>query len=206
MTVNHVEVLVEEPSMQAAMQRLLPRLLGETTFKVYAFRCKQDLLKRLPERLWGYSKWLPSDWRILVIVDRDNDNCLELKEKMETVASDASLVTKTQADDSISYHVVNRVAVEELEAWYFGDWQAVRRAYPRVSESVPRRARYRKPDEIKGETWEAFERLLKRSGYFRNGLRKIEAARKVAKHWNPEANKSHSFQVLRKTLCDMASA
>jgi hypothetical protein len=25
--------------------------------------------------------------------------------------------------------VVNRLAIEELEAWYFGDWEAVRAAY-----------------------------------------------------------------------------
>ncbi len=32
------------------------------------------------------------------------------------------------------------------------------------------------PDAIPGGTWEAFERVLQRSGYFQTGLRKLEAA------------------------------
>ena len=36
MSVAHVEVLVEEPSAEAALRILLPRMLGEATFQVYA--------------------------------------------------------------------------------------------------------------------------------------------------------------------------
>ena len=60
----------------------------------------------------------------------------------------------------------NRIVMEELEAWNFGDWEAVRAAYPRVSKGVPRQVGYRDPDAIAGRTWEAFERIMKRSGYF----------------------------------------
>ena len=58
------------------------------------------------------------------------------------------------------WQVVNRVAVEELEAWYFGDWEAVRAAYPRVSANTPQRQGLRDPDGIAGGTWEAFERVM----------------------------------------------
>jgi hypothetical protein len=34
----------------------------------------------------------------------------------------------------------------------------------------------RVPDDIKGGTWEAFQHVLQSSGYFTDGLRKIEAA------------------------------
>ena len=98
------------------------------------------------------------------------------------------------------------MAIEELEAWYFGDWSAVRRAYPRVSAKVPRQAKYRFPDAIKGGTWEAFERILKRAGYFRTGLRKIEAARAVAEHMDPERNSSPSFCSLKSALAQVAQA
>jgi hypothetical protein len=99
--------------------------------------------------------------------------------------------------------VVNRLAIEELEAWYFGDWDAVKAAYPRVSNAVADRAKYRDPDAIAGGTWEAFERILRSAGYFRTGLRKIEAARAVAKHWQPHANRSRSFRALSHVLQEM---
>lgn len=202
MAVSHVELLVEEPSMEAALRVLLPCLLGGTSFEVYRHQCKDDLLEKLPKRLRGYSAWLPADWRIVVLVDRDEENCHRLKQRLEKIASDAGLRTRTAVGRG-DYQVVNRLAIEELEAWYFGDWNAVKAAYPRVSDAVPRQASHRDPDAIRGGTWEAFERVLQRAGYFRSGLRKIEAARAVAEHWNPDVNRSHSFIIFRDIVREM---
>jgi hypothetical protein len=203
MSVEHLEVLVEEPSMEAALRLMLPRLLGETTFAIYTHQCKQDLLQRLPERLRGYSAWLPEGRRILVVVDRDNDDCYQLKALLEAMAVAAGLTTRSA--DLTNFQVVNRLAIEELEAWYFGDWEAVRAAYPRVPATIPRQARYRDPDAIAGGTWEAFESVVRRAGYFAGGLRKIEAAREIAAHMDPERNRSRSFQVLRDVLVEMGA-
>ena len=101
------------------------------------------------------------------------------------------------------YSLINRLAIEELEAWYFGDWDAVKSAYPRGSAKIPQQAKYREPDAIAGGTWETFERILKKAGYFKTGLRKIEAARTVASYMNPARNRSPSFQVLRKALLEI---
>ncbi len=79
-----------------------------------------------------------------MIVDRDDDDCEALKRKMESFAIEAELATRIRRKNG-QYFVVNRIAVEEREAWYFGDW-------------------------------EAFERLLKKVGYYKTGLRKVEAA------------------------------
>ena len=81
----------------------------------------------------------------------------------------------------------------------------MREAYPRVPLTIPQKARYRDTDAIRGGTWEAFERILQRAGYFRNGLRKIEAARTIAEYWNPETNSSRSVQVFRNVLLEMAA-
>lgn len=96
--------------------------------------------------------------------------------------------------------MVNRVATEELEAWYFGDWEAVLRVYPRVSKAIPIKESFRNPDAIAGGTWEAFERILQRAGYFKNGLRKTEAARALGQWANPNHNRSHGFQVFLRAL------
>jgi len=100
---------------------------------------------------------------------------------------------------------VNRMAIEELEAWFFGDWEAVRAAYPGVDENVPKKSKYRDPDAISGGTWEALERILRRAGHFQTGLRKIEAARAIAQHMNPAENRSQSFCAFRDALSEMTS-
>ncbi len=204
MGVDHLEIMVEELSMEAFLRILLPRMLGDVSFEVYPHQGKPDLLARLPERLRGYSRWLPSTWRIIVVVDRDNDECHDLKASLECAARGAGLTTRSRAKGR-PYAVVNRVAIEELEAWYFGDWPAVRQAYPRVPEGIPGKAKYRDPDSISGGTWEAFERVLQQAGYFKGGLRKIEAARTIARHVDPERNSSRSFRALCSALRDVSS-
>lgn len=205
MSVEHVELLVEEPSMEAALRLLLPRMLGELPFEIYPHQCKEELLARLPERLRGYASWLPETWRIVIVVDRDDDDCKELKAQLENMAASAGLVTRTKARGN-QYALVSRLAIEELEAWYFGDWEAVRAAYPRVPATIPSQAKYRAPDAIKGGTWEAFERVLQRAGYYSSGLRKIEAARAVAANMVPSRNTSPSFRALHGALQEFSRA
>lgn len=187
-------VFVEEYSMEAALEQLLPKWLGDVEFQIIRFQCKDDLLKHAPARLKGYAAWLPEHWRILVLVDRDDDDCGQLKVRLERMAADAGLLTKTNAAQGQGFQVVNRIAIEELEAWYFGDWAAVQAAYPRASASVPRKAGFRDPDAIAGGTWEVIERVLKKAGYFSSGLRKLELARSVAGHMDIQRNRSRSFQ------------
>lgn len=204
MSVEHVEVLVEERSMAEALKLLLPKLLGATTWDIHEHSSKQDLLKKLPNRLLGYSKWIPDTWRIVVVVDRDDDDCEALKDELEKIALEAGLRTRSQPGPS-GYAVVNRIAIEELEAWFFGDWTAVLAAYPKVDPNIPAQAGYRAPDDIKGGTWEAFERVLQKVGYFATGLRKVEAARTVAEHMDPARNSSPSFRALRAALRPFAT-
>ena len=202
MKAKHLEILVEEPSMEAFLRALLPRLLGDkASFEIYPFQCKDDLLDKLPARLQGYERWLPETWRIVVVVDRDDEDCTTLKQKMESMAVHAGLRSRT-AGAANTWQLVNRIAIEELEAWYFGDWEAVRQIYPRLSETVPQKEGFRDPDAISGGTWEAFERLLQRAGYFKNGLRKTEAARALGQRVDPQRNCSRSFRVFRDAILE----
>ncbi|MCK6564970.1 MAG: DUF4276 family protein, partial [Dehalococcoidia bacterium] len=79
-------------------------------------------------------------------------------------------------------------------------------AYPKVDGNIPQQAKYRSADAIQGGTWEAFERVLKKAGYFQTGLRKIEAARAVATHMDPERNASPSFRTLRSALLEITQS
>ena len=191
--------------MEAFLRTVLPRMLPDgPTFEIRAFGGKTDLLGKLDQRLRAYRQWLPADWRLVVMVDRDNDDCHELKAQLEASATNAGLRTRSQTGTS-AWQLVNRVVIEELEAWYFGDWDAVRAAYPRVNPGVPRRSGYRDPDDIGGGTWEAFERILKRHGYFTTGLRKIEAAQTIAAHIAVDQNRSRSFARFRDAIAEAAA-
>ena len=147
----HLELLVEEESAKAALEVLIPRIVGpDHSFDIHPFRGKQDLLEKLPSRLRAYSKWIPDDWRIVVLIDEDRQDCVALKQTLVDHAARVGLARRTLC----------RIAVEELEAWFLGDSQAITQTFPRVSARYTRWKRFRNSDAVAGGTWEALEWLL----------------------------------------------
>jgi Domain of unknown function (DUF4276) len=194
----HIEFLLEEASAEIVLTEIVPKIVGENiTLRFHDFRGKQNLIQKLPIRLKGYQNLLQSnpDWRIVVLVDRDKQDCHILKEQLEKIAHDAGLTTHSNSEN---FQVLNRIAIEELEAWFFGDVEAIRSAYPKVSENLNENRNYRNPDEVKGGTCEALERVLAAKGYYGKGyMPKTEVARNISKYLNVEQNSSESFQVFR---------
>lgn len=188
--------------MEAFLRALLPRLLPQDrSFEVHAFQGKADLLGKLEQRLRGYAAWLPPDWRIAVVVDRDDEDCRKLKARLEDMAQRAQLRTRSRARHP-RWQLVNRIAIEELEAWYFGDWAAVCAAYPGLPANLSKRQGYRDPDAIGGGTWEAFERVLQRHGYFKGRLPKIAVARTLGAVLDPSRCASRSFADFRDAILE----
>ena len=198
----HIEFLLEEPSTEAVLDKILPRILSDdVSFYFHVFEGKDDLLSKLSDRLRGYRQWIPDDWRIVVLIDEDRRDCRELKKKLEKTAHETRFVTKSSASPNGYFQVVNRLAIEELEAWFFGDVEALHAAYPRVSINLQYQARYRDPDAIPGGTYEALERLLvDRNYYSTDNLSKTEVAQNIAPHMEPSRNRSKSFQVFLEGL------
>lgn len=239
----HIVFFVEDLSAEAALNNLVPKIIPglvlENDFKVISFQCKQDLQKNIGSRLKAYRRRIAEDWRIVVLIDKDLDDCLILKQELEQIASDSGFTTRTMArgdccvsaknrhnfqktidrsklrsrhDQNIAastktgkkFQILNRIAVEELESWFFGDIQALTNAFPGVPSTLPAKSRYRDPDSIKGGTWEAMERELQKAGYFQGGLAKVKAARAISEKMDPERNVSQSFKVFRDGLRDLA--
>ena len=139
----HIEFLVEELSAEAVLQEIVPKIVPHVTFKVHTHQGKQDLLRKLPSRLKAYRRWLPSDSRIVVLLDADTpEKCKELKARVEAMVHDAQFSTPSSRGAGEPVEVLVRLAVEELEAWFFGDTVALRTAYPRVPASLGKKARY----------------------------------------------------------------
>jgi hypothetical protein len=203
----HIEFLLEEPSAEALLRGILPKLLPvDTSFAMAVFQGKIDLLAKLGSRLRGYRKWIPADWRIAVLLDEDREDCFALKAKMEAAARTAGFPTKSRPGKSGGFSVLNRISVEEIEAWIFGDVPALRSACPKASPFLARRAAFRDPDAIAGGTWEALERELQRAGCYGAGLPKIEVARTVAPCMDPARNTSRSFQCFTSGLAALQTS
>lgn len=107
--------------------------------------------------------------------------------------ADAGFMTKASAGLGGGFRVCTRVAIEELEAWFLGDQEAVLASYPGV-RPYRDKAAYRNPDAVTGGTWEALERLLQRAGHYQASLAKVDCAVKVAAHFVPSRNRSGSFR------------
>lgn len=200
----HIEFLVEELSAEEAIRNFVPKIIGPShTIDVHHYQGKTDLMQKLPLRLEGYRRWLPQDWRIVVLIDEDRQDCKAQKHRLESMARQARFFTKTAPGPRNEFTVLNRIAVEELEAWFLGDVEALVAAYPRTPRSLASKARYHDPDNISGGTWEALEQVMKKAGYYPSGLPKVETARNVSMHMEPTRNRSRSFQVFRDGLIDL---
>ena len=168
--------LLEEPSAKEALDRLLPRLLPENV----SFRCiphegKQDLEKSIPVKLRCWT--VPDTW-FVVIRDKDQDDCVGLKQKLQTLC-----------EDNGRPETLVRIAVHELESWFLGDLAAVAKAYN--SPSLGKRQngkKYRNPDAL-ANAQEELKKLVK-------GYQKMAGARAIAPHLSLEHNTSTSFQQL----------
>lgn len=200
----HIEFLVEDFSTQEALKNILPKIFDQDTlYQIRSFQGKTDLISKLPSRLKGYKNWISDDYRIVILVDRDDEDCLLLKRKLEKIAIDVGLITKCSIRSNQSFQVLTRLAIEELEAWFFGDIPAITQAYPKVCLNIASQAKYRDPDAIKGGTWEALQRVLKTAGYHQGGLEKVKAAREISIHMNPQQNRSKSFQIFYSGLLNI---
>lgn len=187
-----LEVLVEEPSAEEALKALLPRIVPGVAFQIVPFNGKTDLLRKLPVRLRDYAYyWAETGLRIIVLLDRDNDDCAELKRRLVEIAHDAGLPGEA---------TLFRIVIEELEAWFLGDVPALHAAYPKVPPSLGSQTKFRDPENVPGGAWEGLEHVLQKHGYHRKGLQKVRAASEIAPHMDIENNRSQSFQVFRDGL------
>ncbi len=193
MTVTRLVLLVEEESMRVALEALLPAVVRGVPHEVIVFQGKADLLRKLPSRLAGLRHEVPYGVRIAILLDRDDDDCRELVEKLRAAVQGAGLAVDRAGPRRGD--VLCRVACEELEAWFLGDVAALCAAYPSVPPTLADRALFRDPDAVPGGTWERLERVLQDAGYYRDRFPKTKVAAEVARDMRVDRNRSHSFQV-----------
>lgn len=201
-TVTRLVVLVEDPSMGVLMSGLLPRWLPQVPVEVIEFQGVHDFMRNVPRRLAGLRYEVDSGTRIALIRDRDDEDCHALIESMRTMALAAGLTVDRAGEDR--GHVLCRLACEELEAWFFGDVNALTACFPRVPSTLAERAAFRDPDDVRGGTWEQLHHVLQQAGHSKGRFSKREVALQMAQRMSVEHNRSRSFQVTMQGLRRLA--
>jgi hypothetical protein len=208
----HIEILVEDASGEKLLERVLSKLLGEQgdphTWRVHSYKgigrvpknlnagadpAKRILLDQLPRILRGYGN-TPGIDAVVVVLDSDRRNCVDFLAELKALAAGCNPAPNTMF----------RLAIEEVEAWYLGDRQALQAAYPRAKADVL--ARYVQDGVC--DTWELLadavhpggSAAIKKAGWPLPGQIKCEWAEKIGPLLEPDRNVSPSFGKLRDGL------
>ena len=209
----HIEILVEDSSGEALLKEILPKLINRNsdghTCRVHSYKgigrlprdlnAKNDpaqriLLDQLPRILKVYGR-TPGIDAVVVFLDSDKKNCIDFLTELNNL----SAICHPEPNK-----IVFRLAIEEVEAWYFGDRTALTQAYPRAKKTI---LDDYTQDRVCG-TWEILADAIypggslavKRTGWPLPGQLKHEWAQKIAPLLDPDRNMSSSFKKLRDGL------
>lgn len=214
----HIEILVEDSSGEKLLACLLPQLVGEYgaphTWRLHAYRgigripkglkgtadpAKRILLDQLPRLLRGYGK-TPGIDAVVVVLDTDKRDRTDFLAELKAVADACDPLPTT----------LFRLAIEEVEAWYLGDRDALLAAYPRAKQEVLDRY----VQDSVCSTWELLAdavyhggaAAIKKAGWPLPGQLKHEWAERIGPLMSPDRNVSPSFGKLRDGFRRLAAA
>ncbi|WP_445174360.1 hypothetical protein [Microcoleus sp.] len=213
----HFEILVEAISGKTALEIIVPKIIStkQHTFNIHPYKGighipkglksaseakKRILLDQLPRLVQGYGKKFsqyPPDYPAVLIVICDlDDRCLSAfrRELLDLVNRCNNPKAKTQFC----------IAIEEGEAWYLGDFAAIKAAYPKAKEAV---LNSYTNDSICG-TWEKLAdavfsggaQNLSKQGGQAIGLEKTNWANNIPPLMDVDNNLSPSFCYFRDKL------
>lgn len=213
----HIEIVVEDSSGEKLLDSILPKILGcqgdPHTWRVHAYKgigripknmkagsdpSKRILLDQLPRLLQGYGR-TPGVDAVVVVLDTDKRNCRDFLAELMALAASCNPAPNTMF----------RLAIEEVEAWYLGDRDALLAAYPRAKADPLGRYIQDSPCD----TWELLAdaiypggvAAIKKVGWPLPGQIKHEWAEKIGPLLEVDRNISPSFCKLRDGLRRLAA-
>lgn len=165
--------LLEEKSMKYFLDDFLPTILPEeVTFITIPHEGKSDLKKSIPRKLKG---WNIPDTKFVIVHDQDSNNCMALKQELRNLCMPYQKA------------ILIRIACHELEAWYWGDIEALEQAYGKDLSRLKHKNVYRIPDNIVSPKRELQKYIPEHQ--------QIAGARAMARHIDIKRNNSRSFHV-----------
>lgn len=216
----HFEILVEDQSGQRALDILVPKIIGaDHTYNIHPYKGigripknlgtnnnanKRILLDQLPRLLRGYGNAFsnyPAECPAAVILVCDLDGkCLKsFRQELVDILDSCNPQPKTRFC----------IAIEEGEAWFLGDVQAIKAAYPRAKDAVLNKYMN---DSICG-TWERLAdavypggaAALASKGWQAVGIEKSQWSEQISPHMDISNNASPSFVYFRQKLLELSA-
>jgi hypothetical protein len=216
----HFEILIEDISGKTALEVLIPKIISdEHTFNIHSYKGigripqglapssdprRRILLGQIPKLIQGYGNTFagyPSGYQaVLIIVCDLDDRCLsKFRGELLDCVDKCTIKPKT-------YFCL---AIEEGEAWYLGDIDAIKTAYPKAKDAV---LNSYVSDSICG-TWEKLADAifsggaqgLSKLGWQAVGKEKMAWANNISPHMDIDINQSPSFCYFREKLRSLSS-
>lgn len=216
----HFEILVEGQAELTALSILMCKIVGEYdtphTWRIHKHqgigqlpddlsappnRWDRTLLHNLPSKLRAYGKHMKNQEVVVLLADLDD--------RADCVAFKNELLSVSDSCEKSPLFLV-RIAIEELEAWYLGDPDAISSAFPHCNKDAF--ADY--AQDMQGGTWEKLADIVYPGGvrelhkYGKRSVRILGEKRKwaaaIAPKMNVEENKSPSFCCFRDGLRRLA--
>lgn len=207
----HFEILVEGQTELTALSILIPKIVGDygapNTWKIHKHRGvgrlpdnpqerpnphDPTLLHQLPAKLRAYSKNQDPTMAVIVLLDLDDKDKDELNTQLNT------LLEYCEAGFEAEF----KFAVEELEAWYMGDRNALLMFNPEIRQNILN-------NYIQDSICDTWEELAKADSPFvltqgkRNSAtqeKKKEWSKKIPLHMDVNNNLSPSFNEFTQCL------
>jgi len=220
MEIMHFEILVEGQTELSALSVLMKKIVGcygePHTWKIHKHRGigslpdnledipdtrNKSLLHNFPSKLRAYGKGMLESEAVVLLVDLDDRrDCVVFKSELNSVLG----FCEKQPN------LLIRIAIEELEAWYFGDENAIKQAFPKYSKNV---VNSYVQDSQEG-TWEKLANavhpggLAKLMGGGKRSLRILEQKKRwtvqIVPYMDVENNQSPSFRCFRDGIRKLA--
>ncbi len=209
----HFEILVEGQTELTALSILMKKIVGDYdcphTWAIHKHRGigkipgdptarpnrrDQTLLHNLPSKLRAYGKERRADVVVVVLVDLDDrDDCMAFKGGLADLLNHCDVPPQS----------LFRIAIEELEAWFFGDHSAIKQAYPAARHQIL----HEYIQDSQCGTWEKLAEAIYPGGpaaLGQHGKRSVKIlaqkrvwAKEICPYIDVENNLSPSFQCFR---------
>lgn len=214
----HFEILVEDKSGKNVLEILMPKILGQNhSWKIFAFNgighipknmrnakevANQMLLNNLPRLFRAYGQTFAGYHNyaaaLILVCDLDDKCQKTFRDQLYNILISCNPKPKTRFC----------FAIEEGEAWFLGDLNAIKAAYPKAKDAV---LNSYVNDSICG-TWEKLadaiykggEAALSVKGRQAVGTEKSRWVEKITPHMSIDNNQSPSFCHFREKIRELA--
>ena len=174
-------ILTEELSIKEFLEVFIEKNFPCINFRVFAHRGYTHLQKEMRNKLRSFRAIYQQNVQFIILHDKDDNNCIELKGKLSDLANEGDI-----RDFTI------RIVCSELESWYLGDLRALDIIQGSNYHSMQMKEKYRAPDNLQKPSQELMKIFP--------AYEKVKHSKEYGRHLNISDNRSHSYNVFIATL------